>query len=170
MNIQWPTNIQSSMQETLDTIMTNVTGRQCTLYFPPVVQASSGNLVLPADISANTWAAGNPLPLHSQQGLTPYVDTLTPTISVEPTGIVTMVIYWKPQRFLTLFPIGERKTDGFIVTRGFATDLPAILNCTKMETFNELGTDHYQYRLAGEAVSPGKIIPNRYFFAIWDRC
>lgn len=171
-NISWPPGVQTQMQTTLDSIMSNIEGRNCILWFPPTLVPISGvagiNPAQGSEISQNVWAGGSPLPIHGQQNFNPYADD-TNYMEVENTGIITMVIYPNPQRFKDIFPVGYRKEEGTIVSRGFVSDLPAVLNCIKMQTYIEAGTNHYQYRLAGEPVMPGTIIPTRYFYTLWNR-
>lgn len=171
-NIQWPPGVQSTIQTALDSIMTNVEGRQCVLYFPPTYQS----IIAPtgfnpvADISNNAWTAGMPMPIYSQQGFAGgYGDASSSYAAVEITGTVTMVVYQNPALYNQVFPKGTQYEAGQIMTRGFITDLQSILNCTRMETFIELGQGHYKYKRAGEPVSPSKIIQNRWFYCLWSR-
>lgn len=117
-------------------------------------------------IATDTWATG-PMHIYSMQN-GGYSDGNN-YVTVTPTGMITMVLYDKPAQFSKLYPIGERKPEGLIVSRGFNTDLNDVLNCTKMRTNLEIGNDLYEYKLAGEPKSPGKIIQNRYWYALWER-
>jgi hypothetical protein len=90
-------------------------------------------------------------------------------IMQEQTVIVTAAIYWKPSQFSTLFPDDFRHEDGVIQIKGFCSDLTKWLNCTRMETLNDLGTNHYTFKLLAEPVIPGKVIKSRYFYALWKR-
>lgn len=171
-NLSFPINVQANIQTTLDSIMTNLEGRKCVLYFPPIPTPVSGtqsiNPPIGSDISQNIWSAGMPQPMFSQQGFDPYANG-TPYVEIEQSETITMIVYPNPGKFSHIFPMGERKADGLIVTRGFVTDLNKVLNCTRMETMIELGTDHYKYKLEGEPTFPSTIIQNRWFYAMWRR-
>lgn len=170
--LQFPPGVQAAIQGTLDSIMNNIEGRTCILYYPPLQVPISGvaslNAPVGSDFSSNIWAGGSPLPIHAQQSYNPYADG-TAYMQVEQTGIITMVIYPNPQRFKDIFPAGYRLQAGSIATRGYVKDIPAVVNCVKMRTYVEAGTANYDYKLAGEPVMPGTIIPTRYFYAIFDR-
>jgi hypothetical protein len=170
-NISFAPGVVSAIQSALDQV-TNLEARACTLYFPPVPIPISGaqsfNPPVGTDITNNTWAAGMPMPLNSQQNFNPYSDGQN-IAQIEPTGTIAMVIYPNPNRFNDVFPLGERKEEGMIITRGYVSDIPKILNCTRMETFIEAGTTHYKYKLDGEPVMMGTLIPTRYFYALWQR-
>lgn len=168
-NLQWPPGVQLQIQTALDAVMNNIEGRNCVLYFPPTLVQISGTSSTGSDLSSNVWAGGSPLPLHSQQNFSPYADSSS-FMEVENTGVVTMIIYPNPQRFKDMFPAGWRKEAGSIVTRGYMSDLQKVLNCIKMQTYIEAGTKHYNYKLAGDPVMPGTIIPTRYWYGLWDRC
>lgn len=167
-NISFAPGIQSAIQSVLDRV-TNLEARPCTLYFPPLPVAISGgqtfNAPVGTDITNDTWAAGMPLPLHSQQ---PYANA-TNIAEVETSETIQMVIYPNPTKFNDVFPIGERKEEGLIVTRGYTSDLDKILNAVRMETFLEAGTNHYKYKLEGEPIFMGTLVKTRYFYALWSR-
>lgn len=170
-NFTFSPGIQTSIQSTLDGIMA-LEGRDCILYYPPTPVSISGtqsfNPPVGTDITNNTWAAGMPLPIHSQQNFNPYADDNN-IVEIEQTGIIQMVIYPNPNRFNDVFPVGERKEEGLIITRGYVSDVTKILNATRMETFLEAGNNHYKYKLEGEPVMMGTLIPTRYFYALWSR-
>lgn len=171
-NITLPPGVQASIQNVLDSIMNNIEGRSCTLFFPPTPIPISGNqsmgTPIGTDISSNVWSAGMPLPINSQQSFGTYAGGNN-IAQIEQTGSITMVIYPNPNKFNDVFPIGERHEEGLIITRGYASDLQKVLNCTRMQTFIEVGMDHYQYKLAGEPVFMGTLIPSRYFYALWEQ-
>lgn len=168
--ITMPGDVQSSIQYTLDGILTQWS-RPCTLYFPPLTQSASGTLnPAPGDIVSNTWSAGPPLPLASQQDF-PYAggNLTTPTIQVESSTGIMMLVHQDPGKFNTIFPVDDRFPAGTIVTQGFVTDLQSVTNCTRMETMLDLGSK-YTYKLAGEPIVPSRLVKSRYFYAIWSRC
>jgi hypothetical protein len=168
MQLSWPVGIQTSWQSTLDSLMTNtMLAREVTLYFPPIQTICPYGQNNPGQIGNSYWGAGNPQPVFSQQNCT-YCNG-TGFIAIEPTGLVTMIINWKPSRNDPAFPKGTRHPEGVIKTRGFFTDLQAVLNCTRMEAYQELGSNHYNYILVGEPVIPSKLVPDRYYLAFWER-
>lgn len=168
-NLAWPPGIQAQMQAALDGYMNNIGGRPCILYYPPTPQP------LPAGYSENPIAdfpnsyasAGNPQWGNTLQGQSVYGGGNNFRM-VESSGIVTMLVYDKPSVFNRIFPVGERHPEGSIMTRGFVSDLPNILNAVRMETYL-VGLTHYNFKLDGEPRFPGKIVPNRYFYAMWMR-
>lgn len=172
--MQWPPEVQGTFRAALDGIINNLTGRQCILWFPPTVQTTSGtlNAAVGSNIQTNVWSAGPSLPLASQQDFSAYAGPVSvnapQTIQVESSTGIIMVIYQEPARFNNYFPIGQRHQEGTIVTEGFVTDMQSVRNCTRMETNLEIGNT-YAYKLAGEPVVPGKLVPNRYFYALWTR-
>lgn len=141
-------------------------GRKCTLFYPPL-QSPCPNLAQQGNIANSYWVTGDPQHIHTGQ-LCPLCDGQN-FISVEQSVIITMAIYWKPTQFNTDFPSDNRHAEGVIQTKGFCTDLTKVLNAARMESFSDLGTDLYQFKLLGEPVIPGKIIPSRYFYALWKR-
>ena len=169
MNITWPAGIQAQFQSTLDSLLsTQMLGRSCILYFPPIQTPCPQAHTNVGNIDNSYWSAGNPLPINAQQPLCTYCGG-NGFIAVEPTGVITQVLYWPPARYDANFPPGERHPEGPLRTKGFTTDLQAVLNCTRMEAYYELGMSHYNFKLAGDIVTPGKLVPNRYFYAWWDR-
>ncbi len=157
--------IRSAMQLALDGVMIDF-ARPCTLYFPPVMTATTFPLNT-AYGGDSAWSQGMPQPAHSMQGLSPYSDS-TNTIAVESTGTIQMVIYLNPSQYDSNFPKDVHRPQDVIRTRGYVSDLPSVLNCTRMETYIDVGTDHYKYKLAGRPTIPGKIVPSRFFFAWWE--
>lgn len=168
-NISIPSTVLSSIQTALDQTMA-LQEQDVVLYFPPTLQAISGSINVPAgtDWTNSVWSAGMPQPLHSQQQNNPYASQ-DGFMSIETTGTIRMVIYPNPTKFNNIFPPGNRLQDGMIVTRGYVSDLPSVLNATRMETYLQAGTNHYKYKLEGDPVMPGTIIPNRYFYSLWGR-
>lgn len=163
--INLPANIRATFQQTLDDYM-SIVGTPCVLFFPPIpavgvhIQHPLGNL------SDSTWAAGGPSPLSAWQGHNPYGDGKG-IIAVESTGKIILSIHWPTSVFDPSLPDGQRKNYGNITTRGFVSDLTAVLNCTRMETYKNTPTDHYSFTLDGEPTVAGKLVPGRYFYANW---
>lgn len=168
-SISIPGDIQETIQYALDGVL-NSWSRKCVLYFPPLIQAASGSFnTPPGDIVANAWSAGPPIPLASQQNFTYGGGNLTaPTVQVESSTGIMMLVHQDPYKFNNLFPMGERYPDGSIVTQGYVTDLQLVNNCTRMETLIELGTP-YGYTLNGSPIVPSRLVQNRYFYALWKR-
>lgn len=161
----FPISVQQNMQTTLDSFVINF-GRSCILYYPPLLQQSTSPLNTPYG-ETSSWSQGNPQPVHSMQGMSPYADSVS-SIAVEQTGVATMVVYWTPSKYDPDFPRDTNSPNEIIRTRGMTSDLPNVINCTRMETYRDLGTDHYKFKLVGRPIVPGKIIPSRYFFAWWQ--
>lgn len=166
MIISIPTAIQQSFREAVDTFTTNIISRPCTLYYPPV-QVPCPNLNQPGDFAGSYAFTGDPQFIHSQQ-LCPLCNG-TNFIQREDSFVITMAIYWKASQFSAIFPADFRQQAGVIQTKGFCKDINTVLNCARMEAYQDLGTDHYQFKLIGEPVIPGKVIPSTYFYSLWKR-
>lgn len=160
-----PAGLQASFQQALDDYMTLV-AVPCILFFPPILANATYPQNPPGNLSSSTWAAGGPSPVSSWQGHNPYGDSQG-IIAIESTGTVMLSIHWPISTYDPSLPQGQRFDHGFIRTRGFVTDLPNILNCTRMETYRNVGADKYGFVLDGEPTVAGKIIPGRYFYANW---
>lgn len=166
---QLPFGMRQSFQAALDSVHI-FEERNCILYYPGLPQVIDQNITIPlgSDFSSNVWSAGMPLPFNNQQAGINYADGKN-LVTVESTGIIQMIIYPNPSKFNNIFPVGERHAAGTIVTRGYVSDIPNILNCVRMQTYMEAGTDQYKYKLDGEPVMPGTLVPTRYFYALWQR-
>lgn len=167
MIIQIPTQVRQAFQQSVDTFLDNVLSRQCTLYFPPL-QIPCPSLNQQGDLPQSSWLSGDPQFIHSQQ-LCPLCNG-TNFIAQEQSTVITMAIYWRASQFSTLFPADYRMEDGVIQTKGYCSDLTKILNSTRMEAYQDLGVDHYKFKLFGEPIMPGKVVASRYFYALWKRC
>ena len=165
MNISIPAQIQQNFQSAVDTFLNNVLSRQCTLYYPPL-QVACPNLTLQGDFSNSYWITGDPQYIHSQQ-LCPLCNGSNLISQEQAPYVITMAIYWKASQFSKIFPVDFRHEEGIIQTKGYCSDLTKVLNCTRMSAFNDLGTDHYNYKLYGQPVVPGKVVKSRYFYALW---
>jgi hypothetical protein len=166
--ISIPSAIQQNFQQAVDDVLNNITGRNqgCILYYPPI-QTPCPNFTQNGNLSSDYWVTGDPQWIHSQQGC-PLCNGQN-FITTEQSVTITMAIYWKPSQFNKDFPADNRHAEGVIQTKGFASDLTKVLNCSRMQAFSELGTDHYQFKLLGEPICPGKVVPNRYFYSLWQR-
>ncbi len=166
MQIVWPTNIQSLFQETLDSLIApTMLGQTCVLYFPPLNLPCPNAPTNVGNFSTDTWAAGNPLPVHAQDCPLCHGENM---YAVATTGSVNMIIYWFADPYKDVGVADERTEAGPIRTKGYVSDLHKILNCTYMEAYTAVGR-HYKFKLAGEPAVPGKLVPERYFFAMWNR-
>ena len=167
MNISIPTSVQQSFQQGVDSVIENITGRSCKLFYPPI-QVPCPNSVQQGNIAQSYWTTGDNQDIHSQQGCV--LCNGTAFIAQEQSVFITMAIYWKPSQFNRDFPADNRKAEGVIMTKGFCTDLTKVMNASRMQAYSELGTDLYNWKLLGECIIPGKIIKDRYFYALWSRC
>lgn len=166
MSINIPPAIQQSFQQAVDDMLNNIVGRNCKIFYPPTM-VSCPNIVQQGDLASSYWTSGEPEHIHDMQGcnLCNGANFLSQEISV----FILMEVLWKPSQFNRDFPADNRKAEGIIQTKGFCTDLNKVLNCSRMEAMNELGTDHYRFKLVGEPIVPGKIVANRYFYCLWQR-
>lgn len=162
--ISIPTQVQQNFQTAITEFLNNVVSRQCTLYYPPL-QVPCPNIVTQGDFPNSYWVTGDPQYIHSQQ-LCPLCNGSN-FIAQEQSFTVTMAIYQKPSQFSSKFPADFRHEEGVIQTKGFCSDLTKVLNCVRMQAYSDLGTDHYQYKLFGQPIIPGKVVPSTFFYALW---
>jgi hypothetical protein len=162
-----PATVQQTFASAVDDTINNILGRACKLFYPPTQVACPNIITTNGDFALDYAVTGDPQYIHSQQ-MCPLCNG-TNFIQSEQSVIVQMIIFWKPSKFSNLFPKDFQHEDGEILTKGFFSDLNKVLNCVRFEAFNDLGTDHYNFKRSGEPIIPGKVQPSRYFYCLWKR-
>lgn len=162
------------VQDAFDTWITTA-GKPCKLFFTPTTIACA-NCVSDAigHKTSNRWRSGGPAPFD--------LGTLCPVcggtnqLTTENSKTITMNCSFRIAEWASSKGVGPRSPtniripDGMAITRGFLTDMPAImqakyaiLNCN-IEPYL-----HYRYVLDSELNDPNKIVQNRYFKCMWRR-
>lgn len=165
--LQIPDGVRQAFGSAVDSIITNINGRPCKLFYPPMQVPCPNSVNNQGNIANDEWVTGAPNWVHCQQ-LCPLCNGNN-FIMQEQTTFITMVVWHKPSQFNAAFPADNRYVDGVIQTKGFTSDLSKVLNCARMETYLDSGMDHYSFKMYGEPISPGKIIKSRYFYCLWMR-
>lgn len=126
-------------------------------------------------LSTNRYKVGGPIPFVDGE-ICPVCEGSGKLVGTEGFDIVTLLIDWNPKPWLNV--VGNagdapdsvvRIPNGAITTRGYMTDLPKIIKAdyAVMDVNNNYMNNHFV--LSGEPISPGNIVKNRYFTAVWKR-
>lgn len=167
-NIQLPTDVHNWIEQCLtDMAGTDVFGVPCSLKMPPLPVPCVNCVADPIGMkSSNIYLNGGPVPFENGQ-ICPMCHgdyILEQEVSVS----VIMVLEYKFENFLEILKRLVRYPQNTIQTRGFVSDITNVSNCSHMETRLDIGSSHYNYKLLGEPIIPGKL-SHKFFYAVWER-
>ncbi len=92
----------------------------------------------------------------------------------EVTEVVTMLTEMAPAKFWVdklrwMKDESAQLPGGLIQTKFYARDLPKVLKAREMVVTTLEALQRYRYILAGEPISPGNIVQDRYIICTWRR-
>lgn len=162
--------IKAIAQAAIDDLI-NQLGKTCRLYYPPrqvqcnncifnPVGSKSSGVYL--DGGPSPFPPGSLCPLCSGKG----------TISSQTTDLITMLCAWSPKDFFV--PTNRSQAivvpEGRIQTKGFAEDLPKIMQAAYMLIETDIEPRlRCKFKRAGDPIDQSNIIQGRYFVMQWDR-
>lgn len=151
-------------------------GKPCTLSFQTTETICPNCIINPkTGESTNRYKVGGPVPFVSGE-ICPVCEGRGRIGGSGTYTVIYMSIDWLPKPWMNIGSGTGSEADrlirvpsGMVTTRGFMTDLPAVLRCSYaiLDIDNPYVTN--SYKLYGEPYSVGSVVRNRYFYAVWER-
>ncbi len=159
---------RATITDALDDII-SVFGKKCRLVYPARWVACANCLPDPVGKkSSNVWRTGGPVPF-SAGSICPQCQGKGQRAE-EVSEEILLKIEWDPKKFWR--PISNanvRSPASFCQTKGYVSDYPRLKRAEFL--FIQLPIEpyvHVRMSLAGEPISPGNIVQDRYLIADWE--
>jgi hypothetical protein len=168
---------QELLQTAVDAFddMIDTFGKNCKLIYKSKETICPNCIVDPKTGRSTGRPKPNPIIPFTVGTTCPICDGRGKLVGTEGYSIVKMSINWNPREWITMWPQAAnadsivRLAGGVATSRGYITDLPKILRADSvvLDIDNNFMNNHFV--LSGEPISPGNIVKNRYFTALWKR-
>ncbi len=162
--IEFDPDIIADAIESFDYVL-DEKGKTCRLFYEGEWEACACAADDIGNKPHNHNTDGGPIPIHSVCHLCGDTGQRVKEVYDD----IKMTIDWTPKQYK--YSGNVRIPDGAIVSRGYLSDMPKVLNCIKMQIMD---TDiavyrNYLFKLYGEPSDRFGFIPGRYFIAVWSR-